>query len=145
MPALAGFRGRITVNGTTMLRAHRVSINQKVDEFDVTAFENNANGDYIAGIQDFDITIDAYYDPTDNPFTTPLNLVPGAILTSVVIKLNKALGAVQQYSFPSLLVVTCNQEFGVRDTVHYSITAKQRNNNDAVPASGSVPSTPTAA
>lgn len=134
MAALAGFLGRIIVNGTN-LHAYHWTIDAKVDDFDVTTFENFGVGQYEAGIADFDISFDAYYDPVDNPFNGPLNLTPG-FFAAITIRYNKA-GATQSWTFPNVLITSVHNETGVRDVIRYTVTGKA-----SVLASNQVPSEP---
>ncbi len=122
MSAKSGHKGRIKVN-STVLRSHRWSVNDRVEDFDVTTFENLGFGDYIPGLRDGDISFDAYWDPVDNPFSAPLSLVPGTFASSIQLFIDK--GAITEvYSFGFPLIVSVNMETATRMATHYSVTAK---------------------
>lgn len=121
MAILAGFGGRITVNGT-VLRAHHWSVDWKVEDFDITTFENFGVGSYLPGLIDADVTFDAYYDTVDNPFSAPIAIAPGTYDALVItyIKGNAAI----TWTLPNVLCVTVHSETGVRDVIRYTYTGK---------------------
>lgn len=142
MPAFAGFGGRVFVNGT-VLRAYHWSVDWRAEEFDITCFENFGVGSYLPGIQDVDLSFDAYYDSTDNPFGPPIALQAGAY-DNIVIRFVKTL-ATYTWTFPNVLCVSCHNETGVRDVIRYTYTGKvseATSLSDAV--AGALPMPPTA-
>lgn len=125
MTAFAGFGGRITVGtGATVLRGYRWVVDWKADDFDVSCFENNAYGNYIAGLIDADVTIDAYWDTIDNPFAAPMSIAPGANIGPLTILYTKSNGVSQLWNFANFLVVDVHNETNMHDVVRYTFHGK---------------------
>lgn len=127
MPAISGHHGRVKIgpNGTVW-RAHRWSVDWKVDDFDTLTFENYHVGVYTAGVTDYTVTFDAFWDTAQNPFAgnAGLGLVPGST-TKVEILFHKA-GTLTSasFSFPEVLVVDARVETSVRDVIRLNFTGK---------------------
>lgn len=137
---MAGFSGHtaiVRVNGAN-LEAHRYSVDWKIQDFDVTSFTNVNFGEYTSGLADVDISFDAFYDSTDNPFGAPISLIPGTIVSIVITLDTSGVHSTGTWNFPKTLLTSVRQESGVRDTVHYSVTGKT-----TVKTTGQIPVMPT--
>jgi len=117
MPAISGHHARVAINATNW-RASRWSVDWKVDDFDTTTFENFNVGVYTPGIYDYTISLDAFWDTIQNPFSAPLSMGPGQSV-SITIQYDKA-----SWTFPNVLIVDCRNETSVRDVVRLSLTGK---------------------
>lgn len=122
MAANPGYLATLIIGATTM-HATRFTVAWKVDEFDVTTFANYGGGQYASGISDWDLSFDAFYDTSDNPFSNAVNIVPGAQL-AVRVQFNRNLGNNPGWYFPNVLFLTVNNDSSVRDVIRYSVTAK---------------------
>ncbi len=123
MSAKPGHLGRIRIGGT-ILRAHRWTVNDHVEDFDVSNFDQLGFGDYIPGLEDMDVSFEAYWDPVDNPFQLPLNIVPGTVIGPVVFSIDRVANVGEDWSWKGLLVLSVNTEVGVRSATHYAVQAK---------------------
>lgn len=123
MPAISGHHARVII-GNTNWRASRWSVDWKVDDFDTTTFENFDVGIYTPGISDFTLSLDAFWDTSENPFAAPLSLIPGETVY-VTIQFDKdATLTAAEYQFPNVLVVDFRTEGSVRDVLRCSLTGK---------------------
>ena len=134
MAAIAGYNGRVILKDTLYLAALKTypitswQVAWKADALDITTVEstsvlgNSPNACYIGGINDFDISFDAYYDTTLNIFdNTAFNLVPGARvgLELYLLKTSTA----QRFKIVALITDTTTS-LDVRGVVRWSCMAK---------------------
>lgn len=127
MGAIAGFNGRIKINGTT-LRANSYSITCSADLPEVTNFESGGIGQYIPGVRDWELSFDAHYFTEDNPFRAGPIIVNGATLNNIEVFLNKAVAG-NKWVFSTMLVMSVDMTQATRDTAHYTCRFK---NTDTV-------------
>lgn len=127
MSAVAGFNGRITINGTT-LRANSYSITASADLPEVTNFESGGIGQYIPGVRDWELSFDAHWFSEDNPFRAPLSITNGATLNNVNVFINKGTAGTK-WVFTTMLVMSVDSTQATRDTCHYTARLK---NTDTV-------------
>lgn len=122
MAAFSGKFARITVDGLNLI-ATRWSINFKADELDTSQFRTAGSGDWRGGVQDADISFDAFWDSLVDPHATPPNLRPG---TTHQIILNPSIGDVpgSAYIFETAFCFTVMVDAEVRGLVKYSVTAR---------------------
>ena len=127
MAAIAGYQGRLVLNGTT-LRANSYSITASADLPEVTNFESLGIGQYIPGVRDWELSFDAHWFSEDNPFRSPILLVNGAYITNVDVYILKT-SAGTKWSFTTMLVMSVDMTQATRDTAHYTARLK---NTDTV-------------
>lgn len=142
MAGQAGYRAAVFVdtfgenNATTLLRAHRWSVDWKIDDFDTTSFINWGVGQYTGGLTDFDLAFDCFWYQADNPHSALTNHIIPGITVSIRIRYAPAMSLAQPnnnvaantdvpgYFFNRCLVTNCHTETSVRDTIRYNFTAR---------------------
>lgn len=147
MAAIAGYNGRLILKNTAFAAALKTypitswQVAWKVDALDITTVESltvvgaTPNACYIGGINDFDISFDAYYDTTLNIFdNTGFCLIPG-LRVGLELDLIKN-SAVQRFLIVAL-ITDATVSLDVRGVVRWSCMAKPSFGSDG-PA-GQVP------
>lgn len=130
MAALAGYGGRVVINGTT-LKAKSWSVRFHADPLDVTNFESSGEAEYIGGVIDGDFSFDADWFSEDNPFTSPINLVPRQALTNVKFFQDRT-DVNNCWLLSAALVTEVSSATDVRGVVHYSCTLKPQSETGAI-------------
>lgn len=123
MPAISGHRGRITVNESNW-RAREWSLAWSVMDFDITTYENFNVGVFIAGITDFVLVARCFWDTTENMFNAPLRLAPGDVVAVKLFYDKSGVQTDEGFNLPSMLVVSCKMDSGVRQPQTCELTLK---------------------
>lgn len=132
MAGISGYNGSIEVDNTT-INAHRWALTWKVDEHDISVAALNGNsGNTITtlheityGLHRVDLNFEGYWDPSYvNLFraSSSPNLRPGTRKQLITITPDTNTPGVL-WSLFDVLILTAENMSGVRDTVHYQITA----------------------
>lgn len=142
MAGQAGYRASVFVNtfgpnnATVLLRAHRWSVDWKIDDFDTTSFINWGLGQYTGGVTDFDLAFDCFWFQSDNPHSVLTNHIIPGITVSIRIRYAPAMSLaapnanvaatndVPGYYFNRCLITNCHTETSVRDTIRYNFSAR---------------------
>lgn len=124
MAAISARKARVTIGGTNLL-ATKWTVEIKSDEIDVTNFESGGFADYMTTYVDAMVTVDAFYDPANNPHGDPPNILTGNILEDVELWTKTTIVA-ENFSFPLLLVLSCTVDAAVRDAVRISFTGRNK-------------------
>lgn len=135
MPAYAGYNCRVTLNGTT-LRGNNVTINVKADIHDVTAFDQDTfvapedatagYANFISGVLEADISLEAHYFTEDNPFAGALAIAAGAYYNNLLIRLEKTRAPGVLWTFSKVVLESLDFMEQVRDAIHFSARFKNR-------------------
>ncbi len=134
MPQTSGRKSRVMINGI-ILRATRwqVQIRTTVED-DTTVCEaahtppanlpQGISGGVItvgAALSRFDVTFDALWDPTDNPFCGQPGIVPGATITQVKLWIH-TINADADWEFHAGVITGAEMSSGVRELVRYNVS-----------------------
>ena len=132
--AISGFRGRVTVGGTTLL-ASKWSVTYKTELQDCSSFEEvtgGANGAitpisrYVASLSDLECSIDAFYDLDTGivPALKPGSKVACVLHTNKGIEANFAAGgAAKKFSF-EMIVENLTTDTEVRGVIKYTLSGR---------------------
>ncbi len=144
MPAVSGHLARVKLSfksSLLILRAYRWSVDWREEVHDVTTFDNFdpyatsaldtttnqhftsfGGGQYLHGIGDFDISLDAYWDVDDNPFHNATHrLVPG-MFGGVQIEYDKTSALTSgTWYFPETILCAVRTDGAVRDVIRMSL------------------------
>ena len=124
--AYSAKNAKIRTGTATVLEAAEWSVNDTITEIDDTSFEDGGYGSRIGGVKDLEVSVKAFWNPTSNQHTSPLNIYSGALLTTTKLYLNDTTG--KFWDCPLLLILTVNETAVVRQGISYDFTAK----NDGV-------------
>lgn len=113
---------QIRTGSGTVLEAAEWSVAAEVGEIDDSNFEDAGFARRTGGLADATVNIKAFWNPTSNQHSSPLNLYPGATMTTTSLYLNSTTG--KSWSFPILLILSMNETAVVREGIRYDITAK---------------------
>ncbi len=123
MPSVAGFRNRVRVNAA-VLRANHWTVSWKVDDFEVSTFGNKGACVYVPGMTDYTISVDGFWDTTDNPFSRSMDLTPG-VYPSLSIELDKNRATTTSvWNFLVVLITEVRMDSSARDVIRLNFTAK---------------------
>jgi|SRR5581483_2850579 len=146
MPAFAAYNCRVTFGGVA-LHANSVTINVKSDIQDVTSFSQNIGtpvaiptfptavavgaaagsngyGNYVQGVIDADVTLDAFWFSDDNPYlAVGFNINPGVVVGPVVILLD-SVNVNKSWSFSKMIVESLDHMEAVRETIRFTARLK---------------------
>lgn len=124
-----GYNGVVTINAATLC-VTKWSVNEKVDEIDVTTTCDNGFVKYIPGAADCDITLEgilgtgATEDPANVLGFRALGDIRIGSTASISISPDASLNVAASWSFPFALVTGWNMESAPRDTVKWTLMAK---------------------
>lgn len=141
MPAFAAYNTRVVISGSN-LKANSVTVSWHADMLEVTHFtpEDDTTprtpgyGDYIEGVIDAEVTLDAHWFSEDNPYSL-FPLRPGFLVSNVTVYLSKdaTSAAFKTFVFPYMLVESIEHMQQVRDTIHFTARLKNRGKVIAYP------------
>lgn len=113
---------QIRTGAGTVLEAAEWSVVDEVGEIDDSNFEDAGYSRRTGGLKDATLNVKAFWNPTSNQHTSPLNIKAGTTLTTTTCYLNSTTG--KAWSFPTLLILSVNESAIVREGIRYEFTAK---------------------
>lgn len=125
MPGAGGIsakNAKIKANSSTVLEAAEWSVTDEAGEIDDTSFEDGGYGSLTTGIIQATVNVKAFWNPTSNQHTSPLNIFSGSVLTTNKFYLNDTTG--KYWDFPRLVITSVNETAVVREGIRYEFTAK---------------------
>lgn len=125
MAWLAGHGGSVLLGDLTTsisLSATNWMIDWVCDTVDVSNFNGQGWGAYMDGVPEFNLRVDAVFDPVEDPFGGANAVVPGETISCVLYMDEEVAGS--YYEFSDVVVMDVTMEQGIRDTVRYSFTGK---------------------
>lgn len=125
MAVYSGKFAQITIGGIN-LTSTRWTVNCKVDALDITTQKDIGMGRYQGGVMDTDVSFEAFWDGTNNPFNVP-DLRPNSTVGPVTIfidSLNLPNAATNTFIFPELFIESVSTDAEVRGMVKYTVSAK---------------------
>lgn len=124
MAVYSGKFARIQIGGVN-LTSTRWTVNCKVDALDITTQSDLGYGRYQGGVMDADISFEAFWDGTNNPFNVP-SLKPNSTvaITIFVDRVNLPNAATQTFIFPEVFVESVSTDAEVRGMVKYTVSGK---------------------
>jgi hypothetical protein len=129
MASAIGYNGKIEIEGQELC-VTKWSVNEKVDEIDVTTTCDNGFVKYIPGAADADITLEGILgtdnseDPMDRLALRDLADIHIGSVAAITIFPDDVLAAGSSWVFPQALITGLNMEGAPRDTVKWTIMAK---------------------
>lgn len=128
MAILSGYAGfvEMAVVGSSLvsLQVTRWTVDWRVDAIDTSCLRNHGWGIYTPGVTDFDVSLDAIYDTTDDPFVPAgsLSISPGSTFRAK-LSLVEA-NATLVFDFPRVLVMEVRIDDSIRDVLRYSVRGR---------------------
>lgn len=131
MAAISGFGGSVLV-GSATLPVGRWTVNIRGEMVDTSTFEHGLMHDYALVGREYEVTLDAFWDTNQNPFSTPLFLVPGGTAptqtstqkVALTLRFCRADTTTRIFSFVSFLVENVSVDSEVRGVVKYSLSGR---------------------
>lgn len=124
MPAISTKKCKVQIDGVTLL-ANKWTVEIHADEIDVTTFESGGFAEYLASYVDAMVTVDAFWDPDDNPFANAPDITVANELSEVKLFLRRA-EANDCFVFPTLVVLSCVTDAVVRDAIRFNFTGRNK-------------------
>lgn len=124
MPGAGGIsakNAKIRVS-STVLEAAEWSVADEAGEIDDSSFEDGGYGSLTTGLNQATVNVKAFWNPTSNQHTSPLNIYSGSVLTTVKFYCNDTTG--KYWDFPRLVILSVNETAVVREGIRYEFTAK---------------------
>lgn len=122
MPFIAGYKGRLRINGVN-LKVNRWSVDWTSDTPDVTSLESLGYEGFIGTVKELTITFDAFYDTVDNPYAGPITLIPGNYYEIFLYYDKNNMGA-NRWTLSPILCLSAHNETSPRDVPRYTFTGK---------------------
>lgn len=126
--AFSGKNARVSLQlygdgATTFLTGVKWTAHMRADELDVTNFNTVGQGDYVAGVHDFDFSMEGTWE--NNIHASPPAILPGNVYTlTVYVDIVNAVG--RTFSSANFQVFDVSVDAEVRGIVKYSISGKAR-------------------
>lgn len=136
MSAISGWGGRVRIGGAggRSLPVGRWNVVERLDPVEVTTMEHGGRGGYVAGVTDWEVTFDCFWDTALGGILLNTSaVVPGEATNAgkddansstnylqVELFLDKNVGTV--WSFGTVLVTNLSMDDEVRGVVRYTVS-----------------------